>query len=166
MSAQPTLNAQLAGVTALVVGGASGIGRAAVAGYRAAGARVTALDRSTAGCAALVRELPGVRAVVGDATAPDAVEEALRAAESDGSPLTQLTHCVGIHDRYTVPWDLDADALRAGFGELFAVNVLSVVIAVRACVGSLRASGGSITLTLSESAFAPLGGGPLYAASK
>jgi NAD(P)-dependent dehydrogenase (short-subunit alcohol dehydrogenase family) len=160
------MTGRLGGMTALVTGGASGIGRAVVRRYHQEGASVTVLDRSAAGCAALVAELPGVRAVTGDATDPLVVEEAIRLAESSGPPLGQLTCCVGIHDQYALPWAMEAGDLSAGFTEIFAVNVLSAVLAVSRAVPSLSRARGSITLTLSESAHAAVGGGPLYGASK
>ncbi|MEU0743318.1 SDR family oxidoreductase [Streptomyces sp. NPDC006134] len=62
----PDTSADLAGTSAVVLGAAGGVGRACAARLAASGARVVAVDRDPA-----VRDLPGVTAVVGDATDPD-----------------------------------------------------------------------------------------------
>ncbi|MCA1731928.1 MAG: SDR family oxidoreductase, partial [Actinobacteria bacterium] len=52
------------------------------------------------------------------------------------------------------------------FQEIFATNVESYVLATKVCADALIESEGCIVYTLSNSAFYPDGGGPLYMASK
>src|SRR6202040_4167474 len=58
------------------------------------------------------------------------------------------------------------EVLDAAFDEMFAVNVKSQLVSVRAALPELRASGGSVVLTVSTSGFYPGRGGILYVASK
>ncbi|MDN3264010.1 SDR family oxidoreductase [Streptomyces sp. CSDS2] len=62
---------ELAGVSAVVLGAAGGIGSACAVRLAACGAQVVAVDRDPA-----VRDLPGVAAVVGDATDPSLLARA------------------------------------------------------------------------------------------
>lgn len=151
----------------LVTGGGSGIGRAVVRAYVAEGARVTVLERSDVNSTDLRGELGhALEVVVGDATDPDALDDALSRATRDRAGLDQLTCCVGVHDHYASVRDLDAPALLAAATEIWNVNVLSTLLAVNRTFPSLREVSGSVTLTLSESAFLTTGGGVLYASSK
>jgi 2,3-dihydroxy-2,3-dihydrophenylpropionate dehydrogenase len=150
----------------LVTGGGSGIGRAAVGAYRAAGARVTVLERSEPNARRLVEQHgDGVRVVVGDATDPDAVGEAVDVASDDGR-LDHLTCCVGVFDGYASIRDLTPDQLRRAATEIWTANVASVLLAVNRADPALREARGSVTVTLSESAFRAGGGGVLYGSSK
>ncbi len=56
--------------------------------------------------------------------------------------------------------------MSAAFDELFAVNVKGYLLAVEASWRELVKTRGSVVMTLSNSAFYPNGGGPLYTASK
>src|SRR5690606_17294613 len=62
--------------------------------------------------------------------------------------------------------DLTPGEIEAGFDEIFATNVKSYMLAVKAALPGLLDSNGSIILTLSTAAFYPEGGGLLYGASK
>jgi NAD(P)-dependent dehydrogenase (short-subunit alcohol dehydrogenase family) len=73
---------------------------------------------------------------------------------------------VGIFDFYRGLADIDDDQLDAAFDEIFAVNVKSQLVSVRAALPELRAAGGSVVLTVSTSGFYPGRGGVLYVASK
>jgi 2,3-dihydroxy-2,3-dihydrophenylpropionate dehydrogenase len=105
------------------------------------------------------------RVVVGDATDPAAVREAVAAAARDGG-LDHLTCCVGTFDYYASLRELDAVRLTAAASEIWTTNVYSVLLAVNCAFPGLRAAHGSITITLSESAFRAGGGGVLYGSSK
>lgn len=150
----------------LVTGGGSGIGRAVVDAYLEHGARVTVVERSPENTAALgQRDDRRLRVLNGDATDPAVLEEAVgTAAGPDG--LDNLTCCVGVFDYYASLRELGAAELEAAAAEIWTLNVLSTLHAVRAAWHELERARGSVTLTLSESAFHAVGGGVLYGASK
>jgi NAD(P)-dependent dehydrogenase (short-subunit alcohol dehydrogenase family) len=156
----------LAGLTALITGGGSGIGRAVTRAYLSEGARVTVLERSADNAAALRDEFGASLTVVnGDATAPADVTAAVTAATPDGR-LDILTTCAGVFDFRARVSELDAASLSASFDEIFRVNVLSTLLAVREAAPLLRRAGGAVTITLSTAAYYGGGGGVLYAGSK
>jgi 2,3-dihydroxy-2,3-dihydrophenylpropionate dehydrogenase len=62
--------------------------------------------------------------------------------------------------------DLPANRIDAAFHELFAVNVKGYLLGAKAAARPLIESRGSIVFTLSNAAFYPGGGGPLYTAAK
>ena len=159
---------RLAGKSILVVGGGSGIGRAATCGYLAEGATVTVLERSAANVASLLSETEHDRIKVlnGDGTSFAGLAGAVLAAVEFGGGLDHLTCCVGVFDNYSRIADLTPDELEEAAGEIWRVNVVGTLLAIRAALLELRRARGSVTLTLSESAFHPVGGGVLYGSSK
>jgi len=161
------MSGPLRGMSMLVTGGGSGIGRAVTGAYVAAGAHVTVLERDPAAAEQLVRAWPEpIRVITGDATDPDAIERAVTVASAEGRGLDQLTCCVGVFDFYAPVPDLEPRRLAAAAGEIWETNVLSALLAVNRAYPLLRAAGGSVTLTLSEAAFGGHGGGVLYGSSK
>ena len=85
----------LANTTAIVTGGASGLGAATAAALAAAGARVLALDLPAA-CEAGA-DVPGVDHVPTDVTSEDEVRDAVaRASREPGHPLRTVVNCAGI----------------------------------------------------------------------
>ncbi len=156
----------LSGRAILLTGGGSGIGRAVALAYAGQGATVTLLERSADNAEQLRRADDRLRVLVGDATDPSVVEEAVAAAAEPTGQLDNLTCTVGVFDFYASLKELSADDLPRAAEEVWRVNVLSVLIAARAAYPRLRASRGSVTLTLSESAFHPVGGGVLYGSAK
>ncbi|MGC5626924.1 SDR family NAD(P)-dependent oxidoreductase [Georgenia sp. Z1344] len=154
------------GPAVLVTGGGSGIGRGVTDRFVADGARVTVLERSESNAARLRQDHgDAVRVVVGDAADADTVSRAVDEAGVDGG-LDHLTCCVGVFDQYASIRELDAAALEQAAVEIWRLNVLTTLLAVNAAYPALRARRGSVTLTLSESAFHPVGGGVLYGSSK
>ena len=86
---------QLTNTTAIVTGGASGLGAATAAALSAAGARVVALDLPEA-CEAGA-EVDGVEYVATDVTSEDEVRSAVRHAAADPHrPLRTVVSCAGI----------------------------------------------------------------------
>ena len=156
----------LDGKRALVVGAGSGIGRAVVTEFRQEGARVAALELSKDKATQLAAELPDCPVSCGDATSMTDARAAVAAAAGAFGGLDVLVNCVGIFDFYRGLSDIDDDQLDAAFDEIFAVNVKSQLVSVRAALPELRASGGSVVLTVSTSGFYPGRGGILYVASK
>lgn len=156
----------LDGKRALVVGAGSGIGRAVVDAYLAEGARVAVLERHQGKCEALREALPEVPVTTGDATRREANDRAVAAAVEAFGGLDTVVCCVGVFDFYTGLDALDADSIDAAFDEMFTVNVKSVLHTMKAAVAALRATGGSVVVTESTSAYYPGRGGTLYVASK
>jgi len=156
----------LDGKRALVVGAGSGIGRAVVTEFGREGARVAALELSKDKVAQLAAQQPDCLVSCGDATRMTDARAAVAAAAGTFGGLDVLVNCVGIFDFYRGLSDLDDDQLDAAFDEIFAVNVKSHLVSVRAALPELRASGGSVVLTVSTSGFYPGRGGVLYVASK
>ncbi|MFI2425503.1 SDR family NAD(P)-dependent oxidoreductase [Streptomyces sp. NPDC018955] len=144
------------GLTALVTGGASGIGRATadLLAERGATVAVLDLDPSTVG-----EPLTGHRADVTD----DASVRAAVAAAVDGlGGLDILVNNAGIGARGTVETNSDEEWHR-----VFDVNVLGMVRTARACLPHLRASAhAAIVNTCSIAATAGLPQRALYSATK
>ncbi|MER7486812.1 SDR family oxidoreductase [Streptomyces sp. NPDC126497] len=144
------------GLTALVTGGAGGIGRATadLLAERGATVAVLDLDPSTVGA-----PLTGHRADVGD----DASVRAAVAAAVDGlGGLDVLVNNAGIGARGTVEANSDEEWHR-----VFDVNVLGMVRTARACLPHLRASvHAAIVNTCSIAATAGLPQRALYSATK
>lgn len=160
------MNGRLQGQPILLTGGGSGIGRAVALAYAGHGAAVTVLERSPDHAREL-RRAGGqdIDVVIGDATDPAVLAKAVdRAAGSGG--LDNLTCCVGVFDYYASLRTMTSAQLASAAHEVYRVNVLSALMAVQIALPALQQSRGSITLTLSESAFHPVGGGVLYGSSK
>jgi len=156
----------LDGKRALVVGAGSGIGRAVLDAFRAEGAQAGALELDQAKAGRLAADRPGCVVSRGDATLMADARSAVRAVARSFGGLDVLVNCVGIFDFYRGLSDLGDDQLDAAFDEIFAVNVKSQLVCVRAALPELRRAGGSVVLTVSTSGFYPGRGGVLYVASK
>jgi NAD(P)-dependent dehydrogenase (short-subunit alcohol dehydrogenase family) len=156
----------LDGKRALVTGAGSGIGRAVLDAFLAEGAKVAALELDDAKAGLLAAELPGCPITHGDATSLADTSAAVRSATAAFGGLDVLVNCVGIFDFYRGLTDLPDGQFDAAFEEMFAVNVKSQLVTVRAALPELRRAGGSVVLTVSTSGFYPGRGGVLYVASK
>lgn len=146
--------AGLAGRTAVVTGGASGIGAALVARLCAAGVKVASID---------VRPAPGallsVETDVGD---PAAVHAAVQRISAELGAPTLAVHCAGI-TRDGMLWKLDPEDWDA----VLRVNLAGAWHLVRAVVPHLRAAGGgSVVLVGSINGARGKIGQSAYAASK
>lgn len=156
----------LSSKVALVTGGGSGIGRAMVEALVGEGMKVGVLEVSPE----KVEELEGlgfeVKAIQGDATGLEDNERALSETVDAFGRLDALVCCVGLWDNQAKMKRIPQEKIDAAFDEIFAVNVKSYVLATKVCQEALIESEGCIIYTLSNSAFYPDGGGPLYMASK
>ena len=134
------------GRVAIVTGGASGIGRAAVDALVAGGARVVAVDLQVDG----VSESDDIAVLAGDVTDPDTNAAAVALAMERFGRLDAVAFNAG------VPMSGDLlDLPIEQFDRCLEVNVRAVVIGLRAVVPALRAGGGGrITVTASTSGIA------------
>jgi cis-2,3-dihydrobiphenyl-2,3-diol dehydrogenase len=157
----------LAGQTALITGGASGLGAAIVDRFIEEGANVAVLDRSADGCAAL-EERYGERVVcaTGDVRSYEDNEAAVSAAVERFGGLDAAIGNAGIWDYNVTLVDLPAEKLSETFDELFRVNVLGYMMLAKAALKPLVRSKGSMTFTVSNAGFWPTGGGMLYTGTK
>ena len=159
------------GASALVTGGASGLGLATVRALAAAGAHVVIVDLPSSSGASVADEFGGTF-VAADVTDPGQVAEAVDAAASAGA-LRVVVNCAGIAPPAKV---LDRDGNPtplADFERIVRVNLIGTynVIAQAAAAMSVTdptPSGdrGVIVNTASVAAFDGQIGQPAYAASK
>lgn len=126
---------RLDGRTALVTGGASGIGAATCRALSAAGASVLIADIDRAGCIALARELPDACGLYLDVTDESSVHAALSALVH----LDILVNNAGIGMVGGIEETGPAD-----FQRLYRVNVEGVYLVTRYALPLLLASRGSI----------------------
>jgi NAD(P)-dependent dehydrogenase (short-subunit alcohol dehydrogenase family) len=126
---------RLDGKTALITGGASGIGEATCRVFAAAGASVLILDVSGERAEALAGELPGSRALICDITEEHDVKRAL----AQIAVLDVLVNNAGIGMVGSIE-----DTEPAEFRRLFRVNVEGMYLVTREALPLIRASRGSI----------------------
>ncbi len=161
----------ISGASALVTGGASGLGLATARALTAQGARVTIVDLPTSSGAAIAAELGGTFAAA-DVTDPAQVAAAVQNA-AGASPLRVVINCAGIAPPAKV---LDRDgnpSPLAGFAKIIQVNLIgtyNVISQAAAVIAKTEptASGdrGVIVNTASVAAFEGQIGQPAYSASK
>ena len=133
----------LAGRTAIVTGGGSGIGRAIAVRFAAAGARVAVLDISGDAAADTVAVIGrgGGRAlaVPCDVTRQPDVNDAFARVAGELGPLAVLVNSAGVAHVGTVEQTTEEDLDR-----VYAVNVKGVYNCLRAGVAAMKERGGAI----------------------
>ena len=152
---------------ALITGGGSGLGLALVERFLQEGAKVAVIQRS-ADKVALLRERFGdeIVAVQGDVTRYADNQRAVDATLARFGKLDCFIGNAAVWDHAASLTGLSAEQLDQGFDELFAINVKGYLLGAKAASAALIASQGSMIFSLSNAAFYPGGGGPLYTASK
>ncbi|MBP2370384.1 SDR family NAD(P)-dependent oxidoreductase [Pseudonocardia parietis] len=152
----------LAGKVALVTGGASGIGAAAVDRLAAAGAQVVVVDRDADGAAAVADKVGG-SAFPADVTDPAALTASVAAAEERYGRLDVVLLNAGVTAGQSGIEDLDLEAYR----RIVGVNFDHVVFGLTAAVPALRrAGGGHVVATASLAGLVAMPRGALYTATK
>lgn len=151
----------------LVTGGGSGLGLALVQRFVDEGAQVTVLELNADKVAALQSCFgTAVVAVQGSVCSGADNQRAVEAAMARWGKLDCFVGNAAIWDHGLSLMGMTQEQLEKGFDELFSVNLKGYLLGARAAAPALLASGGSMIFTLSNSAFYPEGGGPLYTASK
>lgn len=152
----------LHGKSALVTGGASGIGEATARRLAAAGVGVAVVDRDEARATALVEQIGGL-AVVADVTDPATMTSLVEQVEDHFGGLDIVFLNAGTTAGQSGIENLDVEAYRRVMG----VNVDHVVFGLAAAVPALRrAGGGSIIATSSLAGLVPMPGDPIYTLTK
>ena len=154
----------LAGGSAVVTGGGSGIGRGLVLGLARRGMRVVVADIDLGAAEAVAAEVAelgaesmALRCDVSDFTAVQALE---RAAVDRFGPVNVLCNNAGVLIMAEVK-----DLQPGDWEWLFAVNVMGVVHGVHAFVPGMLRAGGPAHI-LNTGSVAGLGGGGAYGATK
>jgi NAD(P)-dependent dehydrogenase (short-subunit alcohol dehydrogenase family) len=163
------MDLELAGQTAVIAGGARGIGRAIAAAFAAEGANVALLDLD-AGVAAVARELGERHRVRGLGFTADVTDVAAvtRAAGEVQSSLGRTDHVVfaaGVGSgKYGFPfWNLEP----ADWGRVLHVNVVGAVTVAHAFAPALvRARSGTVLFLASVAGQIGSQTDPPYSASK
>lgn len=155
-------------VTALVTGGASGLGLATVRRLRTAGARVVALDLPGANTAELARI--GAEFAAADVVDEVAVQSAVDLANCTGD-LRILVNCAGIGNGIKTTGKAGPFPL-ADFERIIRVNLIGTFNVIRLAATAIAANGivgeerGVIVNTASVAAFDGQVGQAAYSASK
>ena len=154
---------RLAGKTAIVTGGASGIGAGIVRRFVAEGARVVIADLNLDAASALATELGAAAlAVATDVADRDSVAELAARAGAFGA-VDVLVNNAGIGHRPQPLEDLGDD----DFDRVLAVNVRSIYLTARAFVPGMKARGRGVILNIASTAgVSPRPGLTWYNASK
>lgn len=155
----------LAGLTVVVTGAASGIGRATAWVLAGEGAALVLADRDEEGLARVIGELryapAEARAVVCDVSRPGDVDRLLAQA-TGGRPVDVVVHCAGIVE----PGPLEHTSAESAARQV-EVNLLGTIHVARAFVGYFRARGsGHLILMASMGSFAPMPNETIYCATK
>jgi NAD(P)-dependent dehydrogenase (short-subunit alcohol dehydrogenase family) len=162
---------QIDGISAVVTGGGSGLGRATAAAMVTQGADVVIIDLPSSPGADTAAEL-GARFVPADVTDTDAVNAALDAAEETG-PIRALVHCAGrggdrmrIIGRDRTPSPLESFRQVLDVNLVGTYNILRLVASRMAGNDVVDGDRGAIVLTASVAAFDGQIGQTSYTASK
>lgn len=161
---------EISGNSALITGGASGLGRATARRLAERGARVTIVDLPTSAGEKVAADM-GARFVPADVTDAERFQEAVEAAGLD-APLRILVHCAGrggpvrVVDKEGQPGSLEAYAAIVQLNLIGTFNVLRLAAAAMAATDPVAEERGVCVLTASVAAFEGQIGQVPYASSK
>jgi NAD(P)-dependent dehydrogenase (short-subunit alcohol dehydrogenase family) len=171
----------LDGKIALVIGGASGIGRATAMRFAAEGAHVTLADLDLDGAQSVADEINAAsseraHAVAADAADPAAMETAVREAVLRFGGLDVLFYSPGVAPQLQPVAEMTNEEVRAQLsvhyeGAVAATRAASQVMLAQdpstpAGAGLRTGSGGRLIYNASKAAFAPGEGAAAYGAAK
>lgn len=154
---------RLNGKTAIITGGAQGIGLAIVGRYVEQGARVVLIDRDAAAADAAKRQVGGpIDVLIGDVSSAAAVEGFYADMDRRGLTANILVNNAGT----AISGGLE-EMSEAEWDTVFAVNLKSIYLMSRFVIPRMRAAGGGSIINMgSESAFIGFPMHPAYCASK
>lgn len=163
------MQVNLQGLTAIVTGGAHGIGRAICAALAANGARVAIVDVDSGGANATALELDPsrstVRAYAADVSDAASMEAAVAGAVADLGPIGALVNNAGIntlHERRPIQ-----DYAREDWDRILRVDLTGVFVVSQAVLGGmLQAGQGRIVNIASVAGLVPLRLQTAYVAAK
>jgi NAD(P)-dependent dehydrogenase (short-subunit alcohol dehydrogenase family) len=157
------MNIDLTGKTALVTGGASGIGRACAITLAANGAHVAVADRNAAGAATVQGEIgPAAIAVAVDVADSASVQAMVDQTAAAFGSIDILVHCAGISPRKAVIDMSDED-----WRSVMAVNLDGTMYVTRAVARAMvPAKRGTMILIASDRGLLGQAAKSAYAASK
>jgi NAD(P)-dependent dehydrogenase (short-subunit alcohol dehydrogenase family) len=156
---------RLSGKTALVTGGAAGLGLAIARRFVEEGARVAIFDRTRAALDEASAD-GSLVAIHGDVASYADNCRAVREAVAAFGRLDTFVGNAGIWDQNITLDDLPDDGGSAAFDELIGVNVRGYLLGAKAAVDAVRAAGGTMIFTTSIAGLHPGYGGVLYVPSK
>ena len=162
---------KIAGVAAVVTGGASGLGAAAARALAARGARVAVLDIDAAASGELARAIGGI-SVIADVTSEESAIAALAEAGVKHGPARVLVNCAGIGGARRIV-GRDGPMPLADFERVVRVNLIGSFNMMRLAAAQMTTlppldggERGIILSTASVAAFDGQIGQAAYAASK
>lgn len=163
---------ELQGISTVVTGGASGLGRASAERLVQSGARVAIADLPGSNGEAVAKEIGGgTRFIAADVTSEAQMEAVFDAAEAEG-PLRAVIHCAGrggpirVVDREGRPGSLEHYTNIININLIGSFNVLRLAAARMAKAELLGEERGVVVLTASVAAFEGQIGQIPYASSK
>jgi NAD(P)-dependent dehydrogenase (short-subunit alcohol dehydrogenase family) len=164
---------QIEGITAVVTGGASGLGRATVERLVKSGAATVIIaDLPSSNGETVAKELGDtVQFIAADVRSPEDVTAVMNAA-ADSGPLRALVHCAGrggpvrVVNKDGTPGSLETYTEIVGLNLIGSFNVLRLAAAEMARNEPLEGDRGVVILTASVAAFEGQIGQIPYASSK
>jgi NAD(P)-dependent dehydrogenase (short-subunit alcohol dehydrogenase family) len=139
---------RLKGKTAIITGGASGIGRATVRRFMAEGAAVGVVDRDGENLERLEAELPGVRTFVADVADVEASQRIVADFAGQAGRVQCLVTCAGISVSKTV-----VDTTPEEWARVFHVSVDGTYVWLRTVLPQMK-EGDSVVTVASQLAVA------------
>lgn len=162
---------QLKGISAIVTGGASGLGAATARELAAAGAKVAIFDMNMAAGEKVAAEIGGT-ACECDVTSAAAAEAAIKKAEAKHGVARVLVNCAGVGVPGKAVGKNGPLPLEA-FNKVVQINLVGTFNLIRLCAAAMQKldpladdERGVIVNTASVAAFDGQIGQPAYAASK